>query len=385
MVNIPRVMHVVLTLDGGGLERVVLDLAASGHRLGQQVIIVCIEHPGPLAAEAAVQGIPVLCVHKRPGFRPATIARLAAMMRDFAPDVVHTHQVGSLMYAGLAARRERIATVVHTEHNNHFAHQRWKTNPTRLARMLLLWRFAARFAQRFVCVSEDIARIAVHRLKIPASQVMVILNGIDLTRFADIGVRETTRRSLGISPDACVVGTIGRLTQIKRQDLLVRAFAELLGAFPTAHLVIVGDGALMETLRTLVAQLEIGQQVHLVGYQARPQDFLPALDIFVQTSSIEGLPLAILEARAVGLPVVASKVGGLAEVIDHGHDGFLYEFADHDRLVAILSDLMAHPAVARRVGQAGQARVRANHDQDRMCHAYFSIYDSLLAQHRGAE
>ena len=380
-----RVMHVVLTLDSGGLERVVLDLATSGHRLGQQVIIVCIEHPGTLAAEATIQGIPVLCVHKRPGFRPATTARLAALMRDFAPDVVHTHQVGSLLYAGLAARRERIPTVVHTEHNNHFARQGWKSNPSRLASMLLLWRFAARFAQRFVCVSEDIARIAVHRLKIPASQVMVVLNGIDLARFAEIAMRETTRRSLSIPADARVVGTIGRLTQIKRQDILVRAFAELLGAFPTAHLVVVGDGALMETLRTLVAQLAIGQRVHLVGYQPRPQDFLPALDIFVQTSSIEGLPLAILEARAVGLPVVATKVGGVAEVIDHGHDGFLYEFADHDRLVAILADLMAHPAEARRVGQLGQERVRAKHDLDRMCHAYFSVYDSLLGRHRADE
>ena len=146
--------YVVLSLDVGGLERVVLDLAREGRALGQGVSIACVERPGALADEAREMGVAVACAGKRPGLRPATVARLRSILRELRPDVVHTHQVGALAYAGPAARLAGGIPVLHTEHGKHYGSR---------ARTRLLGRLAAGFASRFACVSADIAGEVVRR------------------------------------------------------------------------------------------------------------------------------------------------------------------------------------------------------------------------------
>src|SRR4051794_16905882 len=116
------VTHVVHCLDVGGLERVVVNLARQGLRLGQRVSVVCLERPGGLAAEVEGLGAALRCTDKRPGLRLGTVGRLRKVLRDLRPDVVHTHQIGALFYAGTAARLAGAGTVVHTEHGNHYAH-----------------------------------------------------------------------------------------------------------------------------------------------------------------------------------------------------------------------------------------------------------------------
>jgi glycosyltransferase involved in cell wall biosynthesis len=363
-----HVLHLVLSMEIGGLEQVVLDLAREGQRLGQRITVVCLEKPGQLAAEVEALGIEVMCVRKRPGIRLGMIRRLKEVMRNTRPDVVHSHQLGALFYGGPAARALGIP-VVHSEHGKHYA-SRWRNR--------WLGRIAGRHAARFLCVSQDIAA-EVRRCRVaPVGKIDVVPNGIDIARFSastDTGKR---REALGIPPDAPVVGTIGRLNEVKRQDLLLRAFAQLRLRIPGIHLVVVGDGPARDDLKRLGNELGLEGSVHFTGHQPQPESYLGMMDVFALTSHSEGMPLVVLEAWAAGVPVVASRVGGLVEMIDSGRNGILFDFGDEEGLLAGLSDCITNRDHAQQLRGAARREVEDRYGLQHMVRAYLQHYLNVL-------
>jgi glycosyltransferase involved in cell wall biosynthesis len=357
-----RVAHVVLSMDVGGLERNVLNQIRQGPELGQRISVVCVERPGRLAAQAEALGTPVICLHKRPGIRPGMIRKMKSLFRELAPDVVHTHQIGTLFYAGPAARLARVPLVVHTEHGKENYAGRLETR--------LLGRIAGLFVQSFFCLTDDMASAVEQHKIVPKSKVHVIRNGIDVARYAQRYDVAATRLSLGIPLDAKVVGTVGRLNEVKQQDLLIRAFASVKMRNPCAHLLLVGDGPLMQSLRRLSDDLGISDCVHFAGYQSETAPYQQCMDVFALTSRSEGMPQAALEACVAGVPVVAPQVGGLPELVEHGRTGFLFPPGDQQSLVDALCELLAHPDRARDLGQAGQAQVEAMFDISTMAAEY---------------
>jgi glycosyltransferase involved in cell wall biosynthesis len=317
-----------------------------------------------------------VCVGKRDGVRLGTGAQVAALLADLRPDVLHTHQVGALFHAGRAARALGIPVVVHTEHGNHLGKpgvgrlRRWRT--------AWLWWWAARYARKFYCVSRDIMAEMSRRRIVPAHKLAVVLNGIDTDPFREAVDRAEVRAGLGIPADAPVVGTVGRLNEVKNQDLLIRAFARVRSDVPAARLLLVGDGPLRADLQGLAARLGVGDAVHFAGYQSRPERFLGAMDVFALTSRIEGMPLAVLEAFAAGVPVVASRVGGVPEVVDSGNNGFVFEYGDETALVGRLLELLNGPELARHVGEAGRDSARSRYSAAVMAAAYHRHYLELL-------
>ena len=374
--NTLHVAHAVLSLDVGGLERIVLDLVREGYHLGQRVSILCLERPGRLASEAEALGVRVVCVHKRPGLRLGTFKQLRDVLDDLRPDVLHTHQVAALFYAGSAARSVGVP-VVHTEHGNHFARAGW----LRTQRMAWLWWWSARHARKFFCVSKDIANELGNRRVVPRHKLEVVCNGIDTEPFGQKSDTEGLRASLQIPGDALVIGTVGRLNEIKRQDLLLRAFARVRTQFPSAHLLIVGDGPVRDELQRLAESLALGDWVHFAGYQSQPERYLQAMDVFSLTSRMEGLPLSILEAWATGLPVVASAVGGVPDLIEHGRNGLLFPSGDESALVGLLGELLRDPLRRRSLGDAGKEEVSARYDLARMAGEYDRHYRELLGHY----
>jgi glycosyltransferase involved in cell wall biosynthesis len=210
----------------------------------------------------------------------------------------------------------------------------------------------------------------------------VVLNGVDTDRFRSRDGSEALRESLGFQPGEPVIGTVGRLNEVKRQDLLIRSFARVRERFANAKLLLVGDGPRREELEALVAELGLQHATSFAGYQARPDRFLHAMDIFALTSRAEGLPLAILEAWAAGLPVVSTSVGGIPKVVEHGKTGLLIESGDEDALTESLCRLLAEPSLSRQLADAGQARVKADFDTRRMAADYHRHYLELLAGRR---
>jgi glycosyltransferase involved in cell wall biosynthesis len=360
-----KVVHAVLTMDMGGLERIVLELVRESRRLAQRAMVLCLERPGKLARDVELLGGEVLCVHKRPGLSLTISGKVRQLLSEVKPDVVHTHQIAALLYAGPAARNARVPVIVHTEHGKHYA-ARFRTR--------MVGRLAGRSAARFFCVSEDIAN-EVRKYRIARdSKIVVVANGIDTCRFADDGGSNDVRESLGIPANAPVVGTVGRLVEVKRQDVLLHGFARVRARIPNAHLVLVGDGPLEDSLRQLAAGLGLADCVHFVGYQPDPRRFLRAMDVFALTSRSEGMPLSVLEAWATGLPVVASRVGGLPQLIEEGRTGFLFESGNDDALAQGIEVLLADKRQARAIGQAGRDYVRAECDVAKMADTYQSHY-----------
>jgi glycosyltransferase involved in cell wall biosynthesis len=370
-----NVVQVVLSLDCGGIEHLVVDLVRQGHQHGQQVTVVCLERPGTLAPQAEAAGARVVCIHKRPGLKLRTIGQMTAVLRQLRPDVVHTHTIAGLLYAGPAARAVGVPVVVHTEHL-----ARLGIIPTlgrRLRLCLLMW-LAARFAARFFCVSEETAAEIQAYHVVTRQKVYVVANGINTARFRERSQTGVLRRFLGIPSGAPVIGTIGRLTEQKRQDLLIRAFARVRQQVPQAHLLLVGDGPCLGELHQLTARLDVGECVHFTGYQAQRERYLQAMDLFVQTSQIEGMPLAVLEAWAAGVPVIGSRVKGLRDLIDDGRTGILSPFGDHAALAAALCRLLSDPGLARQLSEAARHRVESSFTASRMFADYQRHYFELL-------
>ena len=187
--------------------------------------------------------------------------------------------------------------------------------------MRLQWGLAGSFASRFFCVSDDIADAVKAYRTVAHHKVIVVENGIDTAAFDLPGDCNTLRISLGIPHGAPVIGTVGRLNEVKRQDLLIRGFASIANHDPKPHLLLVGDGPELRSLRAMAEALGLSDRVHFAGFQARPEQFLHLMDIFALTSRLEGMPLAILEAWAAGLPVIASRVGGVPKLVAQGQSG----------------------------------------------------------------
>jgi glycosyltransferase involved in cell wall biosynthesis len=365
-----RVTHVVLSLDVGGLERGVLNQLREGRKLGQQVSVLCLERPGELAPQAEAIGARVVCLYKRPGLRPGMFRSISSTVRELAPDVLHTHHIAALFYAGPAARRLGVPLVVHTEHGRKNYAGRFRTR--------LLGRLAARYAQRFFCLTEDMAAAIVRHRIAARDRIRVIFNGIDTACYARRADSARVRQQLGIPINAPVIGTIGRLNEIKRQDVLLGAFARLRKRFPEAHLLLVGDGPLRSELEALSLKLGLVGSIHFAGYQPHTTAYLQAMDIFALTSRSEGMPQAALEACAAGVPVVATRVGGLPELIESGKSGILVTPGDEPAVSEAIERLLADRTLAQELAGRAHRRVMELFDVRQMAEDYHRQFISLL-------
>jgi len=248
----------------------------------------------------------------------------------------------------------------------------------------MLGRVSSSLCDHFYCLTDAMAEAISSQRVVKRSKIRVIHNGIDIQSFVEQFVdRAAERNALGIPQDAIVVGTVGRLTEIKRQDVLIRAFAKMRLQYPSAHLVLVGAGPLLDELKGLSDSLGISPFVHFAGYQPHSGRFLRIMDVFVLSSRSEGMPQAVLEASVCELPVIASQVGGLPEVIEHDVTGSLFAVGDEDRLAGFLCDLAANPSRRRRLGRAARARVESRYSIARMAGDYHRDFLELLG-HRGA-
>jgi sugar transferase (PEP-CTERM/EpsH1 system associated) len=367
-----NVMHIVLSLDVGGLERNVVNQVREGVKLGQRVAVVCLERPGVLAPQAEKLGARVISLDKPPGIRLGVVGRLRPAVRSFRPHVIHTHQIGSLFYAGLTALVSRVPLIVHTEHGRETYDQRLRTR--------WLGRLGGRFARRFYCLTKDMAEwVTSHRI-VPPAKVRVIHNGIETDCFREPGNTAAVRAGLNIPADARVIGTVGRLNEIKQQDLLIRAFAKIKEPNPPIHLLIVGEGPLREVLERQAAELGVASRVHFAGYQPETAPYLHAMQVFALTSRSEGMPQALLEACVAGVPVVASRVGGIPEVIEHERNGLLFESGNEAALGNAIESLLMSPDLARRLAGNARVQVESTFNVGRMAAEYHRDFLEILGR-----
>ena len=366
------ITHGLVSFGMGGAERVALDLAIVQKRFGHNVSVVSLAPgpEGPLAAEYRAAGIPVHSVAKRPGIDYTLPPRMARFLRRERVQVLHTHNSIPLIYAAPAARALRLA-VIHTKHGE--GHTRSRGDK-------LLRRLASPLAHSFVAVSEKTAQQArEQRDSLIASRIVTIANGIRLDLFGiDPDARREIRDELGVSEQAWLVGTVGRVDDNKNQSALVRAAAPLLS--DDFQLVLVGDGPSMDKVRQTVAGLDRPELVHVLGRRTDVARILAAIDTFALPSLSEGLPLVLPEAMASCLPIVSTAVGGIPKVVDDGETGYLVPAGDEEAMRKRLAELAADHQLASELGQAGRERALAEYSAERMTREYLELYERALSR-----
>lgn len=367
-----HVAHAVLSLDVGGLERIVIDLVRIGHRRGDRVSVICLEKEGGLAEVAQKAGATVHCLHKPAGRRPEIIPMAASLLASLRPDVLHTHQIGPAWYFSQVARSFRVP-VIHTEHGDPFARA---SRPMRIAKLRLFYAQTARRLRLFCCVSKDIAA-AMGRLRtVPSRLLTVVPNGIRTDEEEGLSAPEQVRAQWSIPKEGLVVGTVGRLDEVKRQDLLLEAFAKVAGP-GDRYLLLVGDGPERANLERKVSSMGLQDRVRFAGFQREPEAYYRAMDLFALTSRSEGLPVSLLEAWAASKPVLCTAVGGIPAAVTDGVDGKLVPSGDVGAIADALNLLMDDPDRRQRMGKAGRQKVLARYSLDRMADAYRSRYDQI--------
>jgi sugar transferase (PEP-CTERM/EpsH1 system associated) len=354
-----RIAEVVLSLDIGGQERVVLRLAQALRERGHETHVVTLTGGGTLRDELGP--IPVHDVVRRPGFDVSLYPRLWRLFRSLRLDVVHTHNAVPLEYAAPAARLARVRRTVHTKHG-HIAYTK---------NALHLVRGATRFVDHFVAVSTDTAQTAEEKERPRKERLSVIENGIPLGKLpTDDEARNAIRDELGIPRDALVVGSVGRLVEEKDYPLLVRAMEPLLG--DRVRLVIVGEGNVRAEIEAAITP-GIRDFVILTGARRDVPRVLSAFDIYASSSRTEGLPLALAEGMAARLPVVATAVGGVVDIVPP-QTGVLVPHGDPEALRAPIKRLLDDPAARSAMGEAARRYALERFGEDRMLDRYLALY-----------
>ncbi len=365
-----NIVHVLSSYGVGGQERVALDLAAGQVARGHRVSVVSLAPPpdGPLAAEFAAAGVETLTIAKGRGIDPRLVPRLARAFRARGAEIVHTHNPQPMIYGAPAARLAG-ARAIHSKHGR---------NPATRAQWALR-RAAAQCVHRFVAVSETTAQQARARHEAPAGRIVVIPNGIRLEKFRrDPAARSAVRSELAIPQDAWVIATVGRIDDNKNQQLLVRAAAPLLG--PGVHLVLVGDGPARAELEAAVRAIGAPAQfVHVLGRRMDVARLFSGFDVFALSSISEGLPLVVPEAMASELPIIATAVGGLPDIIQDGLTGLLCR-VDESELRSRLESLTKDRSRARGLGTAAREASLSKFSADRMIDDYLRLYVGELSQ-----
>jgi glycosyltransferase involved in cell wall biosynthesis len=353
----------------GGVEEVVLALL---QRLDRSEFRLALAAPPPLLDALApdLAGVPVdtLGVAAESWGRRDEIARLAAFIRRLRPDVVNPHLFRSTLVAAPVARWCGARSVVETYHGR----EGWRRGPVR--GRFLPDRLIARLLDGVIAVSEAARDFLIAAKGYSPGRVVVVPNGRDLSVYSPGEGREPVRRALGLDAAAPVVGVVGRLEAQKGHTYLLDAWPDVRRDFPGARLLVVGDGALRAELEARARGPGLHGSVTFTGFRADVPRVLAALDVLVLPSLYEGMPLTVIEASAMGLPVVATAVDGTPEVVRDGETGRLVPPARPAALADALRALLADPARARAMGRAGRAHVLARFDLDTQVEATARVY-----------
>lgn len=368
------IVHVIYRFAMGGMENGLVNLI-NGMDRGHRHAIVCLDRSTSFADRLTRDDVEIVSLHKKDGKDLPHYGRLLRALRSLRPAVVHTRNIGTIE-AGIVARAAGVRHVLHGEHGFDIAdldgtHSRYR----------LLRRLANPFVRRFVCVSEQIRSWLARDVGLPEDKLVQIYNGVDTQKFSDTGraaAREALRRH-GVSRPF-VVGAVGRLEVVKNQVELLRAYAmrcardEQFGQ--DAALCLLGDGSQRETLEREARASGCGEGVFFLGARDDVPALLPGLDVFVLPSLNEGISNTLLEAMACGVPVVASRVGGNAELFSDGREGTLYESGDDDALSAALGRYFGNADMRNERAAAARIHVADRFSLARMIERYESLYAS---------
>jgi len=363
-------MHIIDSMTFGGAEVLLRDLTRA--LLARDIrVSVCYNTHGPIAQEIAAMEVSITRLSHFGRVDPLLLGRIFTRIRQNRPDIVHTHLFKSDLHGRLAARMAGVPVVISTLHNCH----NWARNPI----LGNLYGANARLADHLIAVSDEVRDYSIRYTHVDPKRTTTIANAIPLARFENKRAEgKKIREEFNVPENSPLLGIVARLTEQKDHDNFLHAAQRILQDAPEARFLIVGDGPLAESLKVLAATLRIQNSVIFTGNRKDIPLVLAALDILVFSSRWEGLPVALLEGLASSLPVVATNVGGVPGVIQHGVTGLLVPPSNPDALASSCLSLIKDTSLRGKIAQAGYEHVQANYGMDGMVNRTVALYQSLL-------
>lgn len=364
-----RVCQLLHTLNVGGAEVLTARLV---RRLREQhdFVFVCLDELGSLGEELRREGFTVEVLARKPGLDVRCVWRLASFLRRQRVQLVQAHQYTPFSYAQLARLLYPSAPILFTEHGRH------QPDYPRRKRMLFN-RWMLRRRDHVVAVGEAVKQALIANEGLPAGRIEIVYNGIDTDRFTPSSdERVKVRHELGLNPDSLAIFQVARLDYLKDHPTAVRAVARVVKEVPDARLFLVGEGPERPAVEAEIDRVGARQQVIFLGLRKDIPQLLRGADVFLLTSTSEGIPLTIIEAMATALPVVSTNVGGTGEVITE-QTGLLAPSGDDAALAAALVRLANDSPLRRQMGDAGRRRAVETFSEAQMANRYSDLYQEM--------
>lgn len=372
-----RIAHVIKVTRISGAERHLLFLLDGLRQRGLDArLIILVERDRPMdemVAAAEARGIPVQSLPIGRDTDLPLLWRLRRTLRHIKPDIVHTHLIHADLYGYVSAKLAGVAAVVSSRHlDDAFRYRaRWRRINRRLWRMI----------DAGIAISAAMKQFALLIENAPARKVQVVLYGMEFKWLSDEDIdaaRLRLRAELKLPADAQLLGMACRLVEQKGIPYALEALRRIHSDFPRAHLVIAGDGEQASELRRLASRLGLADRVHWLGWRADAADLMAAFDVFVLPSLREGFGLVLLEAMSRRLPIVASHVGAIPEIVIDGETGILVEPRNVDELAKAMTRLLNDRALRKYMGLLGAARLEEHFSVERMVDGTIAVYEQVL-------
>jgi glycosyltransferase involved in cell wall biosynthesis len=365
-----NVLQLIPTLDRSGAEKQMMLLSIGLPRDRFRVEAAALTRLGPLHAELEAAGIPTTLIGKRHKVDPIALARLTRFIKDRQFHVVQTWIFAANVYGRIAAYRAKVPIVITAE----MAADLWKGRAH-----LAIDRWLARWTDRVVGNSNAVVDFYRQNAGIPENRLVMIPSGI-AAEEPPVVDRAQVRRELGLPTDCALALFAGRLAPQKGVDDLIDALDLLQHVLPALRTLIVGDGPLRAQLESRASAFCLDPFVRFLGHRDDVPRLLEAADLLVLPSLYEGLPNVVLEAMRFRKPVVATAAPGTTELVVDGQTGLLVPVRKHTALAQAIRTVIEDPRLARRLGEAGRARVDAEFGVETMVERFAELYESLARQ-----
>lgn len=365
----------VVTGSGGGPEKTILNSPRFLEPLGYRMLCVYLHPPHDpgfdiIRAQAARAGAPLISIPDRGPWDWRVVTRLLAVCKREKVAIWHGHDYKTNVLGLLLKRfwQMRLVTTVHG----------WVHQTTRTPLYYKIDRLCLPRYERVICVSDDLFQTCL-AAGVPAQRCLVLENGIDESDYRRHQLPEEAKHRLNLPQTGFIIGAVGRLAPEKGFDVLIRAGHRLLSSGLDVRLLIVGEGEQRAMLQQLAEELGMRDRVYLPGWQTEVRNYFEAMDIFALPSHREGLPNVLLEAMAMEVPVVATRVNGVPQLVQDGRSGLLIEPGDVSGLTTALLGLLTNAALRRLFGVAGRRTVETRYSFKNRMSQLKRIYDELLA------
>jgi len=385
-----NILYVIENISFGGGERAFAQVINGLDMEKYEIYVACLPHSlapaSGLFAEEIQDNAQIISFDLRNRFNLRNIFNLIKIIKEKKIDLVHSQGARADFFSRIAARMAKVPAVVSTIA---VPIEEYNVNRIKKAIYMVLSCFTERFVDKFIVVAQHLERKLVQIHKISPHKVVKIYNGVDIEKYNyNLQAATLLRKEMNIGPDFLLIGAIGRLTWEKGLPYFIEAIKKMSDgrrqAADKVKYLIVGEGELEENLREKVKSLKLEEKVIFAGFRKDVREILGAIDILVLSSLREGFPMIILEAMAMGKPIVAANIEGVNESIVDGVTGILVPPKDSEALAGAILTLIKDKDRAGRMGQAGREAVKEKFNINNMIRGHKQLYEELIAMNSGA-